>query len=70
MPLDKEWVTVVTVARRRLRSVIRERRIERGLTQEQLAKKAGVTTHYVTMVERGSRKGICFLVRIALVLLC
>jgi transcriptional regulator with XRE-family HTH domain len=46
--------------------VIKQRRIERGLTQEQLAKKAGVTKNYVTMVERGSRKGISFLVRVAL----
>lgn len=46
--------------------MIKERRIERGLTQEQLAKKAGVTKNYVTMVERGVRKNINFMVRVLL----
>lgn len=46
--------------------MIRQKRIERGLTQEQLAKMAGVTKNYVTMVERGTRKGISFMVRVLL----
>ena len=54
------------MARKRLSSVIRQRRLERGLTQEQLAEKAGVTKNYVTMVERGARKGISFMVRVLL----
>jgi transcriptional regulator with XRE-family HTH domain len=46
--------------------VIRQKRIERGLTQEALAKRAGVTKNYVTMVERGTRKGVSPMIRAAL----
>jgi transcriptional regulator with XRE-family HTH domain len=51
---------------KRLRSVIKEKRIALGLTQEQLADKAGVTKNYVTMVERGARKGVSVMVKVAL----
>ena len=47
-------------------SLIRQKRIELGLTQQQLADKAGVTKNYLTMVERGARKNVHFLVRVAL----
>lgn len=46
--------------------MIRQRRIALGLTQEQLASKAGVTKNYVTMLERGARKTISFFVRVQL----
>jgi transcriptional regulator with XRE-family HTH domain len=36
--------------------VIKELRTERGLTQEQVAQKAGVTKNYITMLETGARK--------------
>ncbi len=36
--------------------MIRRIREEKGLTQEQVAKRAGVTKQYVTMLERGARK--------------
>jgi transcriptional regulator with XRE-family HTH domain len=36
--------------------MIRRRREEKGLTQEQVAKRAGVAKEYVTMLERGARK--------------
>jgi transcriptional regulator with XRE-family HTH domain len=41
---------------KRLSAVIRKRREELGLTQEQVAKAAKVTKNYVTMLERGKRK--------------
>ena len=46
--------------------MIRQKRIQLGLTQEQLANKAGVTKNYVTMVERGMRKGVSPMVRAVL----
>ncbi len=49
-----------------LGKLIRERRLALGLTQEELANKAGVTKNYLTMVERGDRKNVHFLVRVAL----
>jgi transcriptional regulator with XRE-family HTH domain len=45
--------------------VIKQRRIQQGLTQAELANKAGVTKNYVTMVERGARPAH-WLVRVAL----
>jgi XRE family transcriptional regulator of biofilm formation len=36
--------------------VLRKRREELGLTQEQVAKAAKVTRNYITMLERGARK--------------
>ncbi len=49
-----------------LGNLIRHRRLALGLTQEDLAKKAGVTKNYLTMVEHGNRKNVHFLVRVAL----
>lgn len=46
--------------------MIRQRRIALGLTQEQLANRAGVTKNYVTMVERGTRKSLGLLIRLRL----
>ncbi|MDD5092243.1 MAG: helix-turn-helix transcriptional regulator [Candidatus Wallbacteria bacterium] len=34
---------------------LREARIRKGLTQEQLAEMAGITPEYVSMLERGKR---------------
>jgi transcriptional regulator with XRE-family HTH domain len=59
-------VTQVTLSKTRLSSVIKHRRVALGLTQQQLADRAGVTKNYVTMVERGARKGVSFLVRVLL----
>jgi transcriptional regulator with XRE-family HTH domain len=39
-----------------LSHVIKSLRIERGLTQAQVAQKVGVTKNYITMLERGERK--------------
>jgi XRE family transcriptional regulator, master regulator for biofilm formation len=39
-----------------LNLVIKTLRTERGLTQAQVAQKAGVTKNYITMLERGERK--------------
>jgi transcriptional regulator with XRE-family HTH domain len=36
--------------------VIKALRNERGLTQEQVAEKAGVSKNYITILETGSRK--------------
>jgi transcriptional regulator with XRE-family HTH domain len=36
--------------------VIKKLRTDRGLTQEQVAQKAGVTKNYITMLETGARK--------------
>ena len=36
--------------------MIKSLRIERGLTQAQVAQKVGVTKNYITMLERGQRK--------------
>ena len=36
--------------------MIKSLRIERGLTQAQVAQKVGVTKNYITMLERGDRK--------------
>jgi transcriptional regulator with XRE-family HTH domain len=52
--------------RQKLKSMIRQKRIGLGLTQQQLADKAGVTKSYVTMVERGVRKEVSFLTRVML----
>jgi len=41
---------------KRLSAVIRKLREDRGLTQEQVAKKAGVSKNYITMLEAGARK--------------
>jgi transcriptional regulator with XRE-family HTH domain len=41
---------------RRLSTVVKKMREEQGLTQAQLAKKAGVTGAYVSMIESGVRK--------------
>src|SRR5260370_37016788 len=49
-----------------LGKLIRRKRLALGLTQEELAIKAGVTKNYLTMVERGDRKNVHFLVRVAL----
>src|SRR5262245_50205904 len=46
--------------------MIKRRRLALGLTQEQLAQRAGVTKNYVTMVERGTRKGVSLLLRVQL----
>ena len=35
---------------------IRKRRVEQGMTQEQLARQVGVTTSFIGHLERGSRK--------------
>ena len=35
---------------------IRKRRVEQGMTQEQLAQQVGVTTSFIGHLERGSRK--------------
>jgi transcriptional regulator with XRE-family HTH domain len=43
--------------------MIREKRLELGLTQQELADKAGVTKNYITMVERGSRTEVNVFVR-------
>jgi XRE family transcriptional regulator of biofilm formation len=55
---------------KRLSTVIRKRREELGLTQEQVAKAAKVTKNYVTMLESGKRKNpsLVILKRIAVVL--
>jgi transcriptional regulator with XRE-family HTH domain len=50
----------------KFKSLIRQKRIALGLTQQQLADKAGVTKNYVTMVERGVRKEVSFLTRVML----
>ena len=36
--------------------MIKKLRTDRGLTQEQVAQKAGVTKNYITMLETGARK--------------
>jgi transcriptional regulator with XRE-family HTH domain len=59
-------VTRVTLVANKLKSMIRHKRISLGLTQQQLADKAGVTKNYVTMVERGVRKEVSFLTRVML----
>jgi transcriptional regulator with XRE-family HTH domain len=41
------------VLRRRLGEVLRRARVEAGLTQEQLAERAGVHDTYVSLLERG-----------------
>jgi XRE family transcriptional regulator, master regulator for biofilm formation len=41
---------------KRLSLVIKTLRTERGLTQAQVAQKAGVTKNYITMLEGGERK--------------
>ncbi len=41
---------------KRLSRMLKARREARGLTQAQLAKKAGVTEAYVSMLESGKRK--------------
>lgn len=41
---------------KRLSEVIKTLRTQRGLTQAQVARKAGVTKNYITMLERGERK--------------
>jgi transcriptional regulator with XRE-family HTH domain len=41
---------------KRLSTVIRKLREERGLTQAEVAERADVTKQYVTMLERGARK--------------
>lgn len=41
---------------RRMGKLLKERREATGLTREQLAKKAKVTTAYVSMIEAGKRK--------------
>jgi transcriptional regulator with XRE-family HTH domain len=41
---------------RKLKTMLRRIREDRGLTQEQVAQKAGVTKQYITMLERGARK--------------
>jgi transcriptional regulator with XRE-family HTH domain len=49
VPLDK-------VSPRQIGKTLKERREGLGLTREQLAKKAKVTTAYVSMMEAGKRK--------------
>ncbi len=41
---------------KRLDAVLRALREQRGMTQEQVAKKAGVTKFYVSQLETGLRK--------------
>jgi transcriptional regulator with XRE-family HTH domain len=41
---------------KRLSQVIRQLREQQSLTQEDVAKRAGVTKNYVTMIEGGKRK--------------
>jgi XRE family transcriptional regulator, master regulator for biofilm formation len=41
---------------KRLSQVIKTVRTKRALTQAQVARKAGVTKNYITMLERGDRK--------------
>lgn len=41
---------------RRLSRVLRQLREEAGLTQDQLARKAGVTEAYISMIEAGKRQ--------------
>jgi transcriptional regulator with XRE-family HTH domain len=41
---------------KRLNNVIKTLRTDRGLTQEQVAQKVGVTKNYITMLETGARK--------------
>ena len=40
---------------KRLATVIRKHREAKGMTQEEVAQKAGVTKQYVTMLEAGTR---------------
>jgi transcriptional regulator with XRE-family HTH domain len=44
------------VSPRRLRAVVKKLREQQGMTQAELAKKAGVTEAYVSMLESGARK--------------
>jgi XRE family transcriptional regulator, master regulator for biofilm formation len=41
---------------RRLRTVLRTLREQRGLTQDQVASRAGVTKPYLSQLESGARK--------------
>jgi transcriptional regulator with XRE-family HTH domain len=41
---------------RRLRTVLRTLREQKGLTQDQVAKRAGVTKPYLSQLESGARK--------------
>ena len=41
---------------KRLAGMIRKHREAKGMTQKQVAKKAGVTKQYVTMLEAGKRR--------------
>jgi len=59
-------VTTVTLAPKRFGVLIRQKRLALGLTQEQLANRAGITKNYVTMVESGARKNVDLLVRLVL----
>jgi DNA-binding XRE family transcriptional regulator len=49
-------ITGGNVYPRRLATVIRKLREQQDMTQEQLAKKAGVTQGYIAQLERGLRK--------------
>ncbi len=53
----------------RLGSKIREQRLKKGLTQEKLAEKCGISPSYIGIIERGDKKlSITTLVKIASVL--
>jgi len=41
---------------KRLGDMLKKLRVERGLTQEQLGKRVGVSDAYITMLESGTRK--------------
>jgi len=44
------------VSPKRLSHVLKKLRNAQGLTQEQVAEKAGVSKNYITMLETGTRK--------------
>jgi len=48
-------MTMSFVERKRFGSTLRRLRLERGMTQETLADKAGIHTTYVGGIERGER---------------
>ncbi|MDA2895507.1 helix-turn-helix transcriptional regulator [Mycolicibacterium sp. BiH015] len=52
---DPERVAAWEQRRRQVGGRIREARVERGLTQEQLALRSGVTRNLIIDVEHGSR---------------
>jgi transcriptional regulator with XRE-family HTH domain len=47
----------------RVRTVLKTRRAQQGLTQAQVAKRAGVTRFYITLLESGARRNPSLAVR-------